>query len=72
METENIDRLVDLARDGSKDALEILKKRTRDLWDHAHKLGLNVVDVPARVSEVAYFMTARRKQKAATARRTRA
>jgi hypothetical protein len=56
MEAESIDKLVDLARDGDKDALEILKRRTRGPWDHAHKLGLNVVDVPARVSELALEM----------------
>jgi hypothetical protein len=53
MEVESIDMLVDLALDGDKDALEILKRRTRGPWDHAHKLGLSVVDIPARVSELA-------------------
>ena len=53
METESIDRLFDLARDGDKDALEIFKKRTRDPWDQAHKLGLNVVHIPTRVTQLA-------------------
>jgi hypothetical protein len=53
MEVEDIDTLVALARDGDKDALEILKKHTRGLRKYARDSGLNVMQVPASLSELA-------------------
>src|SRR5262249_23450356 len=53
MEAENIDMLVALARDGDKDALEIVQNYVRGLRKYARDSDLNVLQVPNSLIELA-------------------
>ena len=53
MEAEDIGVLVDLARDGDKDALELVQQYVRGLRKYARDSGLNVMQVPLSVTELA-------------------
>jgi hypothetical protein len=53
MEAEDIGVLVDLARDGDKDALEFLRQYVRGLRKYARESGLNVFQIPLSVTELA-------------------
>ena len=53
MECENLERLVWLARGGDKDALEILRKYVRGLRKYGRDSGLNVIEVPPSLLELA-------------------
>jgi len=53
MEAEDIGVLVDLARDGDKDALEIVRQYVRGLRKYARESGLNVFQIPVSVTGLA-------------------
>jgi hypothetical protein len=53
MERENPEVLVWLARGGDKDALEILRKYLRGLRKYGRDSGLNVIEVPPSLVELA-------------------
>ena len=53
MEAEDIGVLVDLARDGDKDALEIVRQYVRGLRKYARESGLSVMQIPLCVTELA-------------------
>jgi hypothetical protein len=53
MEEENIEKLVDLARDGDKGALEFVQQYVSGLRKYARESGLNVMQLPQCVTELA-------------------
>ena len=53
MEEENIERLVDLARDGDKEALELVRRYVSGLRKYARESGQNVMRLPLCVTELA-------------------
>jgi hypothetical protein len=52
MEVENDDTLVDLAKDGDREALEILRKRARILHQQALTAGSGVMEVPTSLHQL--------------------
>jgi len=50
---ENIDRLVELARAGDKEALELVRRYVSGLRKYARESGLSVMQIPLCVTELA-------------------